>query len=323
MKSLKKLYRGWLLFVLFVQSLFSKKSGVVLHITNSGRHIPFLLFSFLYKFNSISISRNSCTLLVKSALRIPSGRQKVTLGRRYRDPDFIEVNGKRMYLDYAYFSNTQKQHLPFYEHPAAFEENSFETKSYVSFKNQAVFFAGTAETPSYEEQFHFPVMNRNAVIKTIKKHFKPQIEDKTIELVITNHAVNSINKYTLNRQLYFKKLQSSRFALCPPGIRIPHSHNLVEAMKYGAVPIVNYNEYLYPGLEHKVNALVFSTEKELLECMEYALHIDAQEYAQLSENAVKHYNEFYNPKGIVDGIDFNKDLVVNVSILSPEASGII
>jgi hypothetical protein len=103
-------------------------------------------------------------------------------------------------------------------------------------------------------------------------------------------------------------MSGSNFAICPPGWLIPHSHNLVEAMSVGTIPITNYHSYVRPSLTPGSNCLGFSTLEELERVIDFALCMPLAEIQRLREGVI--YEEYIEPKS------FGKKLMECLSSIS-------
>lgn len=84
----------------------------------------------------------------------------------------------------------------------------------------------------------------------------------------------------------------------PPGFRYPHSHNLIESMSVGAIPITNYGHLFDPPLVHGHTCLRFATTKDLHEALRQAMNMPADALAQLRENVVRHYDDHLAPESL-------------------------
>jgi hypothetical protein len=73
---------------------------------------------------------------------------------------------------------------------------------------------------------------------------------------------------------------------------MPHSHNLVEAMSVGTIPITNYHSYMRPQLTPDGNCLAFSTIQELEMVIDCALCISAAKIRRLREGVISYYEEY-------------------------------
>jgi hypothetical protein len=55
-------------------------------------------------------------------------------------------------------------------------------------------------------------------------------------------------------------LSHFNFFLACPGFIMPYSHNVVEAMSVGAIPVIQdtYAHMFFPTLKHNINAIIFT-----------------------------------------------------------------
>ena len=93
------------------------------------------------------------------------------------------------------------------------------------------------------------------------------------------------------------------FFLCPPASHMPWSHNAVEAMAVGAIPLINYPEWFNPPLVHKTNCVAFSGEMDLLVRVKEILAMKPEEIKIMRENVIKYYEEFLSPAAFLKSIE--------------------
>lgn len=94
----------------------------------------------------------------------------------------------------------------------------------------------------------------------------------------------------------------SRYFLACPGVRYPMSHNAVEALAVGSVPIIEYPEDFYPSLQDGVNCLTFSGEHGLKEAIVRANSMSDGDWQRLSDNAIAYYEDHQSPVAVVDNL---------------------
>jgi hypothetical protein len=99
-------------------------------------------------------------------------------------------------------------------------------------------------------------------------------------------------------------LQKFNFFMALPGIDIPQSHNLIEAMEVGCIPIIQktYSDLLYPPLVHNVNALIYETKDELDLFIKEILKQNEEVILFLRKNVLDYYDKYLTPKAVVDAI---------------------
>jgi hypothetical protein len=92
----------------------------------------------------------------------------------------------------------------------------------------------------------------------------------------------------------------SRFFFACPGVRYPMSHNTVEALAVGSVPIIEYPEDFYPALQDGINCLTFTGEAGLKAAIERAASLNEAEWQGLSSNAIEFYEHHLSPVAAVN-----------------------
>lgn len=94
----------------------------------------------------------------------------------------------------------------------------------------------------------------------------------------------------------------SSFFLALPGILVPNSHNLTEAMASGCIPVIQdtYAKYLYPSLEDGVNAVFFKNLEELDGKIKILFYLNEDRLTEYRENIKLYYNSYLSPQAIVN-----------------------
>ena len=72
------------------------------------------------------------------------------------------------------------------------------------------------------------------------------------------------NKFDISSTQWFETISKSDFFLCLSGVELPMCHNSIEAMGLGTIPIISYNDWFFPPLEHGKNAIVFTDQKDFI-----------------------------------------------------------
>lgn len=87
-------------------------------------------------------------------------------------------------------------------------------------------------------------------------------------------------------------LASGDFFLCLSGVVIPQSHNAIEAMSVGAIPVLQYAEYFHPPLQHDVNCITFSGEADLLDRIAYIRSLGEDKIVAMRRAVVAYYEQY-------------------------------
>jgi hypothetical protein len=91
-------------------------------------------------------------------------------------------------------------------------------------------------------------------------------------------------------------LNQCDFFIAPPGVVIPFSHNIIEAMSVATIPITNYGHLFEPPLIDGVHCLSFSNEEELIKKVKQALEMDDAAKSDMRKNILTYYTNHLEPK---------------------------
>ena len=95
-----------------------------------------------------------------------------------------------------------------------------------------------------------------------------------------------------------------QFYLAMPGIEVPESHNLIEAIKNGCIPVIHeeYAKLMNPPLIDGQNAVIYRELSQLNNIIQNAFNMREEQISLMSDDVVKYYNEYLDPKAIVKKI---------------------
>ena len=230
-------------------------------------------------------------------------------GERYRQ--FHLVDGQ--------FGSTDADcQLPFTPHPDPIDAGVTDPGSIshlrASRRRWPIVFAGFQRPSGYDrlwpEYRHF--IARHRVIATAKSCVNGRthevrssedyaaVRDADAEMLINVTLVNCVAEdFRIPSDQWFETLASSRFFLAAPGCRYPMSHNAVEAMVLGTVPIIQYGDLFDPPLRDGENCLAYHDEASLRSAILRAETMDADRWRQMSASAIRYYNENMAPEAVV------------------------
>lgn len=178
-------------------------------------------------------------------------------------------------------------------------------------RRHRLFFAGVVND-GYAERFDFPMMPRPAVVECVRDTFGAEScvvtrradlaalrrTDRPIVLILFGGDVTPMaSGHFLGRARYARLLARSEFALCPPGVFMPHAHNLVEALAVGTVPVLNYAGFCRPPLTPGVDCLAFRTPADLVAAVRRALAAPPAEVRGMRQAAAALYDAHLSPAG--------------------------
>jgi hypothetical protein len=115
---------------------------------------------------------------------------------------------------------------------------------------------------------------------------------------------------------WLNRISLSDFFLCFSGAGLPMCHNAIEAMAVGTIPVISYFDWFDPPLEHKKNAIIYSSTEDLLNKVEEIFKMSDEEINEIRRNAVDYYDNNLSPKSFVRRFEASEDKI-NTLILFP------
>ncbi|QQS39773.1 MAG: hypothetical protein IPM63_10325 [Acidobacteriota bacterium] len=115
-------------------------------------------------------------------------------------------------------------------------------------------------------------------------------------------------------------LAASSFFVAAPGVVMPYSHNLLEAMAVGTIPITEYPELFHPPLEDGMNCIRFSGREGLREALGRACRLREDEIDALRKRVVEYYDTYLDPESAVSQLLSSADSVERIYLLSGHLS---
>lgn len=97
------------------------------------------------------------------------------------------------------------------------------------------------------------------------------------------------------QECWLEALAKADFFLACPGVGMPLCHNLIESLAAGAIPVLQYGDYLPQPLENRVNCLAFDDAGGLRDVIATALAMSEEDIRALRANVRAYYQEFLAP----------------------------
>ena len=171
-------------------------------------------------------------------------------------------------------------------------------------------FFGTHDREFYTKHYHFPGMNRFEILEVFLQKFGNRMrrlrgfprdwDPCEIAVSIDDRGGDRRGKFFLSQDHYLEALRECDFVLSPPGWCMPISHNLIEAMFCGAIPITNGGAFMAEPLAVGVNCLEFQDEEGLVSVIDRAMAMDADEVALMRLAVWDYYERFLEPKAFAE-----------------------
>ena len=264
----------------------------------------------------------------QSQAGLQTGNQKDRNTRAANDPSASRENSSSVSIRVISGKKTstapQALRMPYFMHPSVYHRGLHKRRSPSTALDSAakrrrrfrLGFFGTHDREFYTKHYHFPGMNRFEILEVFLQKFGNSIKHLRgfprdwdpfeMAVSIDSRGGDRNGKSFLSQEHYFEALRECDFVLSPPGWCMPVSHNLVEAMFCGAIPIINSGAFMAPPLENGANCLEFFGEVDFIATIEKALVLSDLEVEQMRAAVLEHYDRFLEPKGFVEELVSNE-----------------
>ena len=235
-----------------------------------------------------------------------------------KNKDVLYLSDKMLSNNYFNTSGTNKNsyYIPMSEYPLMYHNylSRKEIKTSIA-RNCSIFMSGNFSKDSYYQISNdnvFNILSRREIYDFVilKNYYKKLSSVKYFELPIAE--IEEYKVYLINRHTDFSidlyKLKSILikfdFFMALPGVVMPQSHNLIEAMSVGCIPIMHktYADLLTPQLTHLENCLVYSTLLELDTLINEAFKLPQEQIREMRKNVIRYYLEHLTPESVVKTI---------------------
>lgn len=235
--------------------------------------------------------------------------------------EFLELNDEMFSADYykTLFEDDNLEqnayHIPMSFHPYMYANNLWnKSLSPRERKINSIFAFGNFDRKVYKtiDQYPFNVLNRADLIDYFskKKNFISVGNKLELDVLIREKTEEKFifaekSTFQIPLEEVREYLASFSYFLCCPGVFAPLSHNFIEAMSTGCVPVIEkgYAETIYPKLENGRNAIIFEDLEDLENIINNQLFKKSrEEILILAENVKVYYEAFLHPKSVAKNI---------------------
>lgn len=236
----------------------------------------------------------------------------------------IKLSSKQLSNDYfsSFFNHDfgkNTYHVPMSEFPGIYHNSFLQEEFSIDLKRKrSVFMVGNIDKTYYgniSKENIFDIPSRRTIADFI---YKQQYYEKVnsifeIENFIRSAADNRVllidtfSNFEIEGEQLKKMLKEFDFYLALPGIIIPQSHNLIEAMSVGCVPILHktYVKLIRPVLQDNLNCIVYNNVQELDKILSNLSNYKNVQVINLRKNVITYYNEYLAPAAVVKKIEEN------------------
>lgn len=212
--------------------------------------------------------------------------------------------------------NKENYHVPISQYPLMYDSLDVEANlDILTKRKRSVFMAGNFNPELYNnisKNGFFKILSRKEIVDFVyeQDYYQPLDSVESLNKFIEHDLdfkvilIDKAKDFSIGLQDLKKVLKQFDFFMALPGIVIPQSHNLIEAMSMGCIPIIHktYADLFYPALQHYRTAIVYETKNELDVMIRAALDLNERDVNNLRKNILLYYETYLTPKAVVDTI---------------------
>lgn len=163
-----------------------------------------------------------------------------------------------------------------------------------------IYFAGNQKARYGDEKMgrEFGVANRLQLIQAVRAAYPNRVTDSLDRIgqaVDSNKpadiAIVDSRTQPCPAPRWPLSMASADFFLCCPGSSQPTCHHLVEAMRVGTIPILEYGDRITPGLQDGVNAICFSGTHGLVDAIARIDRLDPLAIKRMHRSVADFYDQ--------------------------------
>ncbi len=334
-KLLKKFVEYYNYHKVLFQSSKIKPSDKVIYIDVSGIALNRYLYNFLkfFQINNYTVylpkNKNIITQLCqdKGEFEYASWLLKerfVKFDEPPNSPQVLKISKEQLSNDYfsSFFINKLEKetyHVPMSEYPTLYHKYDWRKEFSIEMKRKrSVFMIGNINKKYYDniaKEKVFNILSRRAIADFIFKQ-KYYININSI-IELERYIESEIDKKVIliDTSVNFKIggeklkiiLQGFDFYFAAPGIIIPQSHNIIEAMSVGNIPILHktYANLFRPVLQNNINCLIYETIDEMNNTINKIFDLPDEKILNLRKNVSEYYIKNLTPEAVVTKIENN------------------
>lgn len=238
-----------------------------------------------------------------------------------RDRQSSSLSEQELLLSSDYFSAASDPEgfaFPYSMHPLIYHRGLVDRiTSLRAKKRESRIFFYSANLDSYrnpEMEVLFGKLNRESVAEVVSR-FAGDLSSEEMPTTL---------RLTEDERIPFEDwlptLAGSSFFVAAPGVIMPYSHNLLEAMAVGTIPITEYPELFHPPLEDRKNCIRFSGREGLREALDRVCLFQEGKIDALRKRVIEYYDAYLDPESAVSRLLASADKVKRIYLLSGHLS---
>lgn len=211
--------------------------------------------------------------------------------------------------------------LPYFAHPSFYEQDlgplARRLRERTGPRAVRLFFSGTVDEAHYAAAARFGILTRPVIVSHLERRLQEAafagLRSRTQLFTSADVSADAAPRFPLSE--FLTRLAAADFCLCPPGCGMPHSHNIVEAMAVGTIPVTNYAQFMSPPLRHGIDCLAFDTVADLDRVLGELAALDDAAVARMRAAVAGYYQDYLDPRAVGErllrALDSTDRLAVN------------
>lgn len=250
-------------------------------------------------------------------------KEKIKIGKPRKNTGVSWIAKEQLSNDFfnsEYYNNKLYYHVPMSKYPLMYNSEYLSMNTdLVSDRKISGFMSGNFENTRYTritKNNYFDIPNRVEIFtflssQSYNKEIKTQnelisfIESDQDNVVL---LINAEDDFRLSFSELIRTLEKFSFFIALPGVVMPQSHNVIEAMSVGCIPIIHdtYANLFVPPLVNNETTLVYKSKEELNDLLLESFTKSQEEIAILRKNVVDYYDMYLSSSSVVEKIISNQ-----------------
>ncbi len=206
-------------------------------------------------------------------------------------------------------------HIPISQHPLMYKEGWWNAPITTVKRKQSLFMAGNFDERTYsatQNEGIFKTISRLLIYKylinrkllypidslqNLNNFYESELENKIILLnrLKINVPMDELRHWLAKFDFYF--------AL--PGVIMPFSHNIIEAMSVGCIPFVqqSYADLFKPPLLNNIQVITFTNFNDLEDKINYLFNLDIHKIELMRNEVYTYYYNYLTPNKVVEKLE--------------------
>jgi hypothetical protein len=211
------------------------------------------------------------------------------------------------YFSTIYAHDPTSYHIPIGMHPNMYKLGLWNAPVKEAGRVQSIFFAGSFNEVEYKRLANnskFKMLDRLSLGRQLKKLPNTSFPETHADLMANRRIgqIDIVDKafFSIPMDLLRQTISGYAYFIACPGVDMPLSHNVIEAMSVGTIPIIHqaYAKMFSPELEDYKDAITYE-DSNFSEKLAEAIALPADKVEKMNENVKAYYEANLTPKAVV------------------------